>query len=107
MMLDPINGVYISGTRFAIQRHVDTENNKIIWRLLSYNRRNRCYSLVCCHSDPWMLAIDLVSYHVQNVKGRGIKTLDVYREEVDIISRRCETAINLLRPETLGGALNV
>lgn len=107
MMLDPINGVYISGTRFAIQRHVDEESKMVQWRLLQINKFDRCYELVCCGSDPWLLAIELTSYHVESVKGKGIKTLDVYREAVDIISRRCETAINLLRPETLGGALNV
>jgi len=106
-MHDPVDGVYISGTRFAIQRHIDKDSHKIIWRLLSYSYRTRRYSLVCCHYDPWVLAIDLVSCHVQHVKGQGINTLAVYREAVNVISRRCETAINLLRPETLGGALNV
>ncbi|VEB71100.1 Uncharacterised protein [Providencia rustigianii] len=107
MMLDPKDGVYISGTRFAIQRHVNEESKEVQWRLLQINTINRCYELVCCHSDPWIIAIELTSYHVHNITGRGIKTLEVYRQTVDIISRRCETAINLLRPETLGGALNV
>ncbi|MEY0115069.1 hypothetical protein AB7W24_12490 [Providencia rettgeri] len=106
MMLDPKDGVYISGTRFAIQRHVDDSKN-VQWRLLQINNKTRCYELVCCSSDPWFIAIELTSYHAMRVKGKGIKTLDVYRQTVDVISRRCETAINLLRPETLGGALNV
>ncbi|MBG5930826.1 DUF5405 family protein [Providencia rettgeri] len=107
MILDPKDGVYISGTAFAIQRHVDEDSKAVQWRLLQINKMARCYELVCCHSDPWQIAIELTSYHVNRVKGNGIKSLDVYRKTVDIISRRCETAINALRPETLGGALNV
>ncbi|MEI9534342.1 hypothetical protein [Moellerella wisconsensis] len=107
MILDPKDGVYISGTCFAIQLHVDDKSGNQQWRLLQINNKTRCYELVCCSADPLSIAIELTSYHVMRVKGKGIKTLDVYRQTVDVISRRCETAINLLIPETLGGVLNV
>lgn len=105
MAFDPKDGVYILGTRFAIQRRENKQSKKIEWLLLEANKHQNCYELVTVHSDAISLTMDLVAHHIMRVKGKGIKTLDVYRETVDVISRRCETAISILDPKTLGGII--
>ncbi|HGJ5857444.1 MAG TPA: hypothetical protein ACHBZ9_08860 [Arsenophonus nasoniae] len=102
--LDPKAGAYIFGTRFAISCQQNSDTHKIEWRLLEANASLRCYEMVCLHTDPVRLVMDLISHHTLRTHANDIRTLDHYRETVDILSRRCETAINLLDPDKLGGA---
>ncbi|WP_063657269.1 DUF5405 family protein [Candidatus Arsenophonus triatominarum] len=105
--LDPKTGVYIFGTRFAISCQQNSHTHKMEWRLLEANPSSRCYEVVCLHADPVRLVMDLISHHTLRTNANEISTLDHHRETVEILSRRCETAINLLDPDKLGGCMSM
>ncbi|MDX7987679.1 hypothetical protein FE392_10090 [Xenorhabdus sp. 12] len=98
--LDPRNGVYVTGTRFAIATH---EKHPGKLALLGASKRYG-YSLVSWHDNGISLVTELVSLHVSHIKHR-MNTVQDYLDTVNVIGKRCQTALNLLNPETYGGAV--
>lgn len=93
--IDPKNGAYIYGTRFAIDRHVSTDIKTgatyIHWRLLEVNRNTRGYDVVSVYTDPVNLTIELVGYHTQ--RDCHFKTTTDYIDTVNDTALTCESAI--------------
>jgi hypothetical protein len=101
IILDPKNGVYITGTRFAVVTH-ETQPGK--WALLQVNAYDRTYSLVSWHDSEVSLVSELVSLHVSYTRHK-LRSVKDYLLMVETITKRGQTALNLLNPETYGGVV--
>ncbi|MDE9494717.1 DUF5405 family protein [Xenorhabdus bovienii] len=99
IVLDPKNGVYITDTRFAVVTH---EKHKGKPALLQVSTYNRSYSLVSWHDSDVSLVAELVNLHVSHIRHR-MRSVDDYLNTVEVITRRCQAALNLLNPDTYGG----
>ncbi|MGJ0625462.1 DUF5405 family protein [Xenorhabdus bovienii] len=99
IVLDPKNGVYITDTRFAVVTH---EKHKGKLALLQVGTYDRSYSLVGWHDSDVSLVAELVNLHVSHIKPL-MRSVDDYLNTVEEITRRCQTALNLLNPDTYGG----
>ncbi|MBD2785958.1 DUF5405 family protein [Xenorhabdus sp. DI] len=101
IVLDPKNGVYVTGTRFAIVTH---EQHPGKLALLQVNSYDRSYSLVGWHDNGVSLVAELVNLHVFHTRHK-MRTVTDYLAAVETIAKRCQTAIDLLNPETYGGVV--
>ncbi|PHM73695.1 DUF5405 family protein [Xenorhabdus kozodoii] len=99
IILDPKNGVYITDTRFAVVVH---EKHPGKLALLQVNAYDGIYSLVGWHDSDVSLVAELVNLHVSHIKC-GLRSVKDYLDTVAVITQRCQTALNLLNPDTYGG----
>ncbi|PHM65701.1 hypothetical protein Xsto_01853 [Xenorhabdus stockiae] len=101
IVLDPKNGVYITGTRFAVVAH---EKHPGKLALLQFNTYDGIYSLVDWHDSDVSLVAALVSLHVSYIRHK-MRSVTEYLAAVETIAKRCQTALALLNPETYGGVV--
>ncbi|WP_038267323.1 DUF5405 family protein, partial [Xenorhabdus cabanillasii] len=86
IILDPKEGVYITGTRFAVVTH---EEHKGKLALLQVNRSDGSYSLVGWHDNDVSLVAELVSLHISYTRHKMHSVTD-YLAAVDTIAKRCQ-----------------
>ncbi|MDE9517600.1 DUF5405 family protein [Xenorhabdus bovienii] len=99
IVLDPKDGVYITDSRFAVVTHEKHPGKRALLQVGTYNRS---YSLVSWHDSDVSLVAELVSLHVSHIRHR-MRSVDDYLNTVEVITRRCQAALNLLNPDTYGG----
>ncbi|OKP03910.1 DUF5405 family protein [Xenorhabdus eapokensis] len=101
IVLDPKNGVYITGTRFAVVVH---EKHPGKLALLQFNTYDGIYSLAGWHDNEVSLVAELVNLHISYIRHK-MRSVTEYLAAVETIAKRCQTALNLLNPETYGGVV--
>lgn len=108
------NGVYIKGTRFAIDRYVSDEiiNGKktgrtfIHWRLLDVieQANGYRYEVVCSSVNPYPIGEALIIYHIQrdcHLEG----FLGLFDTVADI-GLKCKNAIDQIEQKAIESSVN-
>ncbi|KJF78409.1 hypothetical protein UA45_06285 [Morganella morganii] len=103
-IIDPRNGIYITDTRYAIVHRLPEEHASLpAYALIEADLENNSWSLVSRYDNPVVMVADLVAMQVIRPKDKPVKTLDEYLLFSEMIVKRCQTALSVLREMPVGG----
>lgn len=102
-IIDPRNGIYITDTRYAIARRLPEEHASLpAYALIEADLKNNSWSLVARYDNPVVMVADLVAMQVIRPKDKPVKTMDEYLRFSEMIVKRCQTALSVLREMPVG-----